>query len=136
MQRAELIAQLLAIYGNLCLGCGVSFLAAQPTVDHRLPTSRGGSNDRDNLWLLCAACNNDKGDLTVEEWQEWLGRSGPKCCEHGRNRHTKNAIRAAARIQWGPCWYPGCECQRYRRPGRKGFVPRLIPQTGGIEIEE
>ena len=39
--------------------------------DHRTPPHRypGPFADPDNLWTLCKACNNSKGDRTVEEWQ-------------------------------------------------------------------
>ena len=33
-----------------------------PTVDHREPVSRFGTNQVDNLWLLCRFCNEGKGD--------------------------------------------------------------------------
>ena len=38
-------------------------------VDHDIPKSRGGSNNIDNLWPMCAACNRDKADLTGEEYR-------------------------------------------------------------------
>lgn len=34
----------------------------QPTVDHREPVSKFGTNELDNLWLLCRFCNAGKGD--------------------------------------------------------------------------
>jgi 5-methylcytosine-specific restriction endonuclease McrA len=27
-------------------------------IDHLVPTGAGGSDDEDNLWLACRACNN------------------------------------------------------------------------------
>lgn len=30
-------------------------------IDHILPAAAGGSDDEDNLWLACRACNNAKG---------------------------------------------------------------------------
>jgi 5-methylcytosine-specific restriction protein A len=31
------------------------------TVDHKVPKARGGTDDPDNLWALCRACNSTKG---------------------------------------------------------------------------
>ena len=39
------------------------------TVDHVIPTARGGDDGPDNLVPACERCNNDKGSLTVEEWE-------------------------------------------------------------------
>ena len=43
-----------------CALCGVSIYAGFH-VDHRMPICRGGSNNPDNLQLLCARCNLRKG---------------------------------------------------------------------------
>lgn len=34
-------------------------------VDHKMPVSRGGTNDMDNLWTLCAPCNLGKSDRVI-----------------------------------------------------------------------
>jgi hypothetical protein len=46
--------------------------------DHRIPPHRyrGTFADTDNLWTLCKACNNSKGDRTVEEWRERMDQTG------------------------------------------------------------
>lgn len=47
-----------------CRLCGVrahTGSAVTLHVDHRIPRSRGGTNDPDNLWTLCAECNRGKG---------------------------------------------------------------------------
>lgn len=38
------------------------------TFDHVVPTSRGGLSTFDNLRLCCNPCNNDKGDLLLDEF--------------------------------------------------------------------
>jgi hypothetical protein len=43
----------------------------EPTVDHKIPTSRGGSDELDNLALSCAPCNASKGNRTPEELLVW-----------------------------------------------------------------
>src|SRR5215213_3426120 len=53
----------------LCAYCGVP-LPLEPVihVDHKLPLSRGGSNDPSNLVLACAPCNLSKGAKTAQEY--------------------------------------------------------------------
>src|SRR5215213_10448687 len=53
----------------LCAYCGVP-LPLEPVihVDHKLPLSRGGSNDPSNLVLACAHCNLSKGAKTAQEY--------------------------------------------------------------------
>lgn len=33
-------------------------------IDHIVPISKGGTNDEENLWLLCESCNAAKSDKT------------------------------------------------------------------------
>jgi 5-methylcytosine-specific restriction endonuclease McrA len=55
--------------GYKCQYCG---RLADLTIDHILPLSRGGSNNRDNLTTACRSCNSAKGDRTPEEWHHGL----------------------------------------------------------------
>lgn len=79
-------SQLIARDGNRCGACAVDFALAGdeisaarerdpfklgwvspsrhyfPTVDHREPVSKFGTNELSNLWLLCRFCNEGKGD--------------------------------------------------------------------------
>ena len=50
-----------------CNGCEVLFPFRNMTIDHILPRSRGGTNDPDNLQLLCGACNSTKSNRTQED---------------------------------------------------------------------
>jgi 5-methylcytosine-specific restriction endonuclease McrA len=38
-------------------------------IDHRIPVSRGGKHDFDNLCVACEPCNLSKASLTPEEWR-------------------------------------------------------------------
>ena len=44
-------------------------------VDHAIPVARGGSNDMENLDLICPRCNQEKGDKIPEEYIVWNARS-------------------------------------------------------------
>lgn len=49
--------------------CGVCGAVGVPFhVDHKHPVARGGVNELDNLWILCAPCNLSKGARTVDEF--------------------------------------------------------------------
>ena len=50
-----------------CNGCEVLFPFRNMTIDHIIPRSRGGTDDPDNLQLLCGACNSTKGNRTQDE---------------------------------------------------------------------
>lgn len=39
------------------------------TIDHLTPRCRGGGSDTSNLVYSCASCNNEKGQLTLEEYR-------------------------------------------------------------------
>ena len=58
---------LFGIQEGKCGGCGVNFPYRNFTIDHKIPRSKGGTDDFDNLWLLCNACNSTKGTGTVAE---------------------------------------------------------------------
>ena len=48
-----------------------------PTVDHKIPTSRGGRGlPRNKVWA-CLDCNKSKGDMTEQEFRKWLELGKP-----------------------------------------------------------
>ncbi len=49
-----------------CPLCGGDLIEAE--VDHKQPRSRGGTDDLDNLWVVCKACNRAKKKLTLYEF--------------------------------------------------------------------
>lgn len=48
-------------------GCEVSS-PNELTIDHIFPRSKGGSNDIDNIFMVCKKCNSSKRDLDLLEW--------------------------------------------------------------------
>ena len=59
--------QILERDGFKCMDCGKSPQTHSVTleVDHRLPFSKGGSNDPSNLRTLCSDCNGGKSDRII-----------------------------------------------------------------------
>lgn len=61
--------------GGVCTYCGVEVIIGiraygrLATIDHKVPLSRGGTWKRFNLTCACKNCNNEKGTMTVEEYQ-------------------------------------------------------------------
>ena len=47
---------------RVCQLCGATRDQERLEVDHIVPRSRGGSNDPDNLQVLCGRCNRGKGN--------------------------------------------------------------------------
>lgn len=54
---------------RLCIYCQAELTLETSTLEHLVPRSRGGSDDKSNLTLACFPCNNRKGDMTVSEYQ-------------------------------------------------------------------
>lgn len=50
-----------------CQYCGTAPGRAQLTIDHVLPSSRGGPDSWENVVAACLACNQRKGNRTPEE---------------------------------------------------------------------
>ena len=52
---------------NTCQYCGRGYVPKELTLDHVIPSSRGGSTAWENLVASCKPCNNRKGDRTPVE---------------------------------------------------------------------
>jgi 5-methylcytosine-specific restriction endonuclease McrA len=57
---------LLEIYNRTCQYCRITNVPME--VEHIIPKSRGGSNRIDNLTIACRSCNQEKDNLTAEEF--------------------------------------------------------------------
>ena len=63
MIRAEMFA-----HEKCCAYCGKELEFDQTTIDHKMPRSRGGTDDMENLTICCSICNSRKGSQTPEEF--------------------------------------------------------------------
>lgn len=52
---------------GLCVGCQADIIETF-TIDHKIHLSRGGTNDPENIQLLCKSCKSSKGTKTNDEW--------------------------------------------------------------------
>ena len=50
---------------NACIYCGST---DKLTLEHILPSSRGGPNSTDNAIFVCKKCNSSKGSKRLYEW--------------------------------------------------------------------
>lgn len=55
-----------------CVYCGVPLNRATATVDHIVPVSKGGLDDRRNFATACFRCNNGKRDTVLCPVQRML----------------------------------------------------------------
>ena len=65
--------------GWRCHYCGAGLVTGKARewhIDHRVPVSRGGSDDPGNLVAACELDNQRKGDLTEPEYRDWLAGYG------------------------------------------------------------
>ncbi len=53
--------------GNLCQYCGRTFPTSELSLDHVVPSSRGGITSWENIVCACVACNVRKGGRTPHE---------------------------------------------------------------------
>ena len=57
-----------------CKGCNEIFPYQFMEVDHILPKSKGGTDEFENLQVLCSHCNRSKGSKTMAQWNTYRKR--------------------------------------------------------------
>lgn len=60
------------VFGHDDYTCQYCFIrGGKLTIDHKIPVSRGGGSERDNLCTACHSCNCSKGAKTPEEFEKY-----------------------------------------------------------------
>lgn len=101
-------------------------------IDHRIPTSRGGSDERGNLVAACRACNRGKNNRSEAEWMEVLSSRLAQASQRQRPR-LAHADQGQLRLQ------PADNGENPRVARDKSAIPRLAPQMeegGGRRKDE
>lgn len=57
---------------HACYYCGKQLSHCDLTVDHLIPLSRGGKTEYSNLRICCRRCNNEKGNMTEQEYYAYI----------------------------------------------------------------
>ncbi|MCL2025338.1 MAG: HNH endonuclease [Leptospirales bacterium] len=60
------------ISSGICYYCNQKFIPAELTMDHKIPLSRGGYSEKENIVPCCKECNNKKKYLMPVEWDEYM----------------------------------------------------------------
>jgi hypothetical protein len=82
-----------------CQYCLRSFTSNQLTLDHVIPSSRGGKHDWGNVVAACFPCNNRKSDRTPDEAGMPLAHKPARIGIHGKHRLMADAAE-------DPAWEP------------------------------
>lgn len=64
-------------HNDFCWYCGKQIEPQRLTRDHVFPQSKGGSNDMDNIIMVCKNCNSSKGDMDLFEWYKEIRHTWP-----------------------------------------------------------
>jgi 5-methylcytosine-specific restriction endonuclease McrA len=62
-------------FGLVCFWCLQDFSFEQLTLDHLLPTSKGGTHNLENLRLTCRKCNGSRGNSLFPPPQRYRSSS-------------------------------------------------------------
>jgi len=76
---------------NTCQYCGEILPAAELTLDHVIPRSRGGASTWENLVACCHTCNRKKGNRMLAETEMKLLRE-PRAFSLHTSRHLMRMI--------------------------------------------
>ena len=78
---------ILAELDGLCGYCGRNW---STTIDHKMPQSKGGRHEKDNLVGCCQSCNQIKQDRTVEEFRKFILDPTQHTTKYRKNKIKKS----------------------------------------------
>ena len=68
----DTLLEIWAEFDGICPYCGREIVDGH--IDHIIPISKGGTNDRENLVYVCAECNLRKHDRSLEEFFAYMDK--------------------------------------------------------------
>ena len=83
----------------VCQFCGAPVTMNTGTLDHVLPTCRGGANNITNVVCACKPCNNLKDDRTPEEFYSWAKKQQHIDPEHCRLKNHPRVLTEEEKIR-------------------------------------
>jgi len=95
------VADLLTVIPENCVYCKQRITPAILNIDHKVPVSRGGSYDLDNLIGICKSCNSRKSILDAHEYRQLLRKLAELTDELGSDFVMKNVLK---RLAAGAAW--------------------------------
>jgi hypothetical protein len=110
--------------GFRCVYCDV--MPERPQLDHVLPTDSGGQNDPDNLVTCCNACNNRKGNRSLDAWALSLGTQ--------EGRRVRQRVAAATFQQIDRAAGRALERVRPRGTFAGRVLLPLVAEKGSIDV--
>lgn len=66
--KSDIVSEVLQSNNGFCQYCNKN---KANSVDHIIPLSKGGTNNRDNLAPACSSCNSSKKDKLLSEWKRY-----------------------------------------------------------------
>ncbi len=117
-----------------CSYCGTIHRMGYLEIDHMYPFSRGGSDDIDNLQLLCVPCNMRKGIQSDEEFRDRYRRLLPAdgsipASPIGQSLFSEETQRTRASAEVRSIYYDRFMSYRWRQQITFG-TPRNVASWG------
>lgn len=88
-------------FHGCCVICGS---ADQPHVDHIVPVSLGGQSQPENLWILCAEHNRQKGAQWPTFWLRSMLEHRDEIRKHNDQRRYDPKLKPKPNIMWHSRW--------------------------------